>query len=404
MQGLFTFFFLLTFASLCSCHKKILGAHSSKTTFNVIDYGAVGNGLADDSKAFLKAWSDACATREGIGTLKVPAGKTFMLKPVKFTGPCKSSSVHFELGGNIVAPKSRGAWGNDKSKWIMFSDVSRLVFNGGGQINGRGSVWWKSCNGHSCQRPTALYIHNCKHLQLSGTHHLNSARNHISLNKCDHATLSDLSIIAPRNSPNTDGIDISDSSYLTIQHSNIGTGDDCIAMDSGTSNINIIDVACGPGHGISIGSLGKNGAHAIVENVYVSHCNLKRATNGLRIKTWRGGSGYVKNVTFEQITITNTQNPIIIDQTYSDVKTVNPENKNQKSGIKIIGVKYRDVTGTSASKTAINLDCRSGGCTNIFMDAINITSISSGSKTAASCNNAHGKALSTSPKVPCLSQ
>lgn len=66
---------------------------------------------------------------------------------------------------------------------------------------------------------------------------------------------------------------------------------------------------------------------------------------------------------------------------------------------------YRDVNGTSSSKTAIELNCRGDeGCTDIFMDAINITSTSSGSTTKASCNNAHGAASSTSPYVSCLSQ
>jgi len=76
----------------------------------------------------------------------------------------------------------------------------------------------------------------------------------------------------------------------------------------------------------------------------------------------------------------------------------------QKSEVQISGVTYRDVIGTSNSKTSIKLNCnKNSGCTDIFMDAVNITSIS-GTTTKASCRNAHGEASSTSPYVPCLSQ
>ncbi|TKY68029.1 polygalacturonase protein [Spatholobus suberectus] len=370
------------------------------STFNVMDYGAIGDGLTDDSQVFLKAWSKVCAMKNGIATLEVPPGKTFMLKPLQFSGPCNFSSVHFQLAGNVVAPSSTEAWkGQDSSRWIGFSNVDGLIIDGGGQIDGRGSVWWNSCK---VSFIFALFIHNCNNLQLKGTRHLNSARNHISINYSNYTNVFNVTITAPQDSPNTDGIDIAHSSSILIQHSTIATGDDCIAMNGGTSNINITGVTCGPGHGISVGSLGENGAHEVVEQVHVNKCSFNGAENGMRIKTWQGGSGYARNISFEHIILRNTKNPIIIDQEYEDVQN---EDKNQISAVKISGVTYRDVNGTSDSEMAINLNCGgSGGCTDIFMDTINITSTSSGSNVQASCNNAHGAAVSTSPPVSCLSQ
>ncbi|KAK1271027.1 putative polygalacturonase [Acorus gramineus] len=84
------------------------------------------------------------------------------------------------------------------------------------------------------------------------------------------------------------------------------------------SNVNITGVACGPGHGISIGSLGKDGDRATVEQIHVQHCSFSGTTNGARIKTWQGGSGYARGITFNNITLTSTANPIIIDQFYCD--------------------------------------------------------------------------------------
>ncbi|KAF3603290.1 hypothetical protein F2Q69_00033019 [Brassica cretica] len=98
-------------------------------------------------------------------------------------------------------------------------------------------------------------------------------------------------------------------------------GDDCIAITGergGSSDINITRVACGPGHGISIGSLGKGDIDDTVENVIVRSCSFWGTQNGARIKTWHGGKGLAKNILFENITVTNTKYPIIIDQHYSN--------------------------------------------------------------------------------------
>ncbi|KAF1870205.1 hypothetical protein Lal_00017786 [Lupinus albus] len=306
-----------------------------------------------------------------------------------------------QLEGNIVAPNSIDAWRGNKTRWIEIVGVDGLVMNGGGQINGNGAVWWKSCNNDRCQRPKALSFRRCNNLRLSGISHINSAKGHISINKCEHVTISDLKITAPIESKNTDGIDISESKYIVVDNCNMATGDDCIAMNSGTSDIEITRIACGPGHGISVGSLGRNGAYATVQNVHVSDCSFSGSTNGARIKTWQEGSGYVKNVTFEHIRFTNTKNPIIINQSYRNDKL----NEVKSQGIEIIGVTYRDLKGTSGNNIAINLECNSNkGCSDIFMEDINITPASSKSKPTASCNNAHGKAISVSPEVPCLSK
>ncbi|RDY06239.1 putative polygalacturonase, partial [Mucuna pruriens] len=386
-----------------------------------MDYGAIGNGITDDSQV--------CALENGTATLKVPPEKTFMLKPLKFIGPCGFSSVHFQLEGNIVAPNSTKEWtGLNPNRWIDFANINGLIIDGGGQIDGRGSVWWSPCKVKICQRPTALFIHNCPKLQLSGTRHLNSARNHISINLSNDINIVNITITAPQDSPNTDGIDITKSSYILIQNSTIATGDDCIAMNNGTSNVNITDVTCGPGHGIryryifimeflnakislsltlflapvlSVGSLGAKKAYETVEHVRVHNCNFKEAKNGMRIKTWPGGSGYARDISFEHIVLTNTKNPIIINQGYKDVE--NDDDKIEESYVEVSDVTYGDINGTCADQIAINFNCGGGeGCTGIIMQEINITSTLSGKTLRASCNNAHGSATSTLPPVSCL--
>lgn len=67
----------------------------------------------------------------------------------------------------------------------------------------------------------------------------------------------------------------------------------------------------------SIGSLAKDVKERGVENVTVKSTTFTDTQNGFRIKSWaRHSSGFVRNVRYIGATMTNVQNPIIIDQNY----------------------------------------------------------------------------------------
>lgn len=67
----------------------------------------------------------------------------------------------------------------------------------------------------------------------------------------------------------------------------------------------------------SIGSLGKEYQEKGVQNVTVKTTVFTGTENGLRIKSWaRASNGFVKGVVFENATMQNVENPIIIDQNY----------------------------------------------------------------------------------------
>lgn len=73
---------------------------------------------------------------------------------------------------------------------------------------------------------------------------------HIVIRECRNVKVDGVKIIAPKNSPNTDGIHVQSSSDITILKPRIRTGDDCISIGPGTRNLWIEHVECGPGHGI----------------------------------------------------------------------------------------------------------------------------------------------------------
>ncbi|XP_008813782.1 polygalacturonase-like [Phoenix dactylifera] len=367
--------FLLTILFICSFT-------SAMAAYNIADFGAKPDGRTDSAKPFLSAWAAACGSSQPSAII-VPAGR-FLLSQALFQGPCKNSNIRIFISGTIVAPSGYGS----NTVWISFNYVQGLsIF--GGTLDGQGQSFW-ACKmaGRSCPNgATSLTIAESKNILISGLTLLNSEVFHISIFGSSGVTVRGAKITAPGDSPNTDGIHIQKSSFVTVSGSSIKTGDDCISMGEGATDVWIEKISCGPGHGISIGSLGDTPQEDGVQNVTVKSVVLAGTQNGLRIKTWgKPNTGFVKGIRFEHAIMQNVQNPIVIDQNYC------PGNKNcpgQSSGIKISQVMYSDIHGSSATQAAVKFDCSSSNpCSGIGLQNINLSYLD---KQAQSyCRNVQG--------------
>ncbi|KAL5543575.1 hypothetical protein UlMin_007359 [Ulmus minor] len=347
---------------------------NSQPIFNVDDFGARGDGR-DDSEAFNKAWNRACSSKQG--AILVPKNKVYHLKPITFSGPCRSGLTML-IYGTIKASPRRSDYENDRLHWIMFQDVENLRVEGGGTINGNGKIWWRnSCKINKalpCKHaPTAVTFYQCNNLRVANLRFKNAQQMHLTFQKCLNVLALNLRVIAPGNSPNTDGIHVTDTQNIQIMNSLIRTGDDCISIVSGSKNVRATDITCGPGHGISIGSLGADNSEDYVSNVFVNRARLTGTTNGVRIKTWQGGRGYAKNIKFQNIVMNNVTNPILIDQKYS---------------VQVSNVIYNNIKGTSASEVAMKFDCsKNYPCGAISLRNIHLVPLGY-QRVEASCENA----------------
>ncbi|KAK4836986.1 hypothetical protein QYF36_001901 [Acer negundo] len=354
------------------------------TTVSVDDFGAKGDGTSDDTQAFMKAWKRTCHSSPG-AVMVVPGEKTYRVKPIRFSGPCKAKNLTVQIYGTIEASDDRSDYKKDKSHWLVFDNVDNLMVQGGGSgtINGNGNIWWQ----HSCKihKSLALTFYGNKNLIVENLIIQDAQQMHVSFKKCKYVLASNLTITAPEHSPNTDGIHVTDTKHIYITNSTIGTGDDCISIVSGSQNVQFEDIICGPGHGISIGSLGAGNSKATVSGVTVNGAKLSGTANGVRIKTWQGGSGYASNINFQNIEMTNVTNPIIVDQNYCDE---HKPCKEQRSAVQVKNVVYQNIKGTSASKVAVKFDCSENyPCQGIVLQNINLQAEESGESVEASCNN-----------------
>ncbi|KAF5792175.1 putative polygalacturonase [Helianthus annuus] len=366
----------------------------TSTIFNVLSFGAKGDGTTDDTKAFEAAWLAACKLEAS--TMVVPKGSVFLIKPISFSGPNCESNIVFQLDGTIIAPKRSGSWESGLLQWLEFTKLNGITIRGTGVIDGQGSGWWSE----SGTKPTALRFYGSSDVTVTGITIQNSQQTHLKFDNCQSVQVFEVTVSSPGDSPNTDGIHLQNSQDVTIHSTKLACGDDCVSIQTGCSGVNIQNVDCGPGHGISIGSLGKDNTRACVSNITVRDTKIHDTMTGVRIKTWQGGSGSVQGVTFSNIQVSKVETPIIIDQYYCD----GGKCQNKSSSVALSEISYENIRGTY-TRNPVRLACsESTPCTDVNLDTIQLQPLQQNEEIGKPfCSNAYGELkTSTTPPIDCL--
>ncbi|KAF4381428.1 hypothetical protein G4B88_029783 [Cannabis sativa] len=188
-------------------------------------------------------------------------------------------------------------------------------------------------------------------------------------------------VIAPtrRSSPTIDHPPATNSRFII--------GDDCISIGDGTRDLEITKVVCGPGHGISIGSLGKYENEQPVEGIIVKNCTFKGTSNGVRIKTWQASrDGIARDMHFSDLIMDNVETPISIDQEYCPWGVCS-QFKGKPSKIKLSDISFKNIKGTCSTPVGIKLVCGGYGCKDVKLSGIDLKYNGKDGKLTSICKN-----------------
>lgn len=251
---------------------------------------------------------------------------------------------------NETGKQVLGSWeGEAKDNFaslITGINVENVNIVGEGTIDGnaQNSDWW---NNHrviriAC-RPHDIFLNNCKNINIIGLTIKNSPSWTIHPFYSKQLMFCNLNIMAPSDSPNTDGCNPESCSDVLIIGNVFTVGDDCIALKSGKiemvkehyqpcNKIIITNCLMQKGHGaVVFGSEMSSG----ITDVKVSKCVFKGTDRGLRIKTrrGRGNKAIINNVDFDNILMDEVKNPLVINMFYfcdPDGKTDYVQSKEKK--------------------------------------------------------------------------
>lgn len=285
-----------------------LCAAESRPTYNVRDFGAVGDGTTKDTVAFQKAL-DICAVNGG-GDVRVPAGH-YLIGSVQLGTRTvlrleKDSVMVGSADMNdypMVDVRWEGRWQPGHRALIYATNVDHIGITGPGRIEGDPAV-------AAPQNPRGVVVLepiNCTDVRWEDFTVIQGGNWATHPTYCSNLVLRNLTIRGKR-----DGIDVDSCREVRIEGCDIETGDDAISLKSGrgmdgarigrpTEDVVITDcnLRCTRFASIGIGSETSGG----VRNIRIEHCKFTSRTHAIYIKTRIGRAGVTENITGKDLEV-----------------------------------------------------------------------------------------------------
>ncbi|CAK8573461.1 unnamed protein product [Lathyrus sativus] len=338
------------------------------------DFGGVGDGKTSNTKAFKSAIANLSQySNDGGAQLIVPPGKWL-------TGSFNLTS-HFTLflqkDAVILASQDESEWpqlpvlpsygrGRDApdgrfSSLIFGNNLTDLVITGNnGTIDGQGSYWWSKFKKDQLKltRPYMIELMYSKQIQISNLTLVNSPSWFVHPIYSSDIIISGLTIIAPVDSPNTDGIDPDSCTNVRIEDNYIVSGDDCVAIKSGwdqygikvgkpSQQIVIRRLTCiSPDSAtVALGSEMSGG----IQDVRIEDITAITTESGIRIKTAVGRGGFVKDIFVKGMKLDTIKYVFWMIGSYGSHAD---KGYDPKALPEIKGINYRDVTAKNVTFAA----------------------------------------------------
>ncbi|KAI0195801.1 polygalacturonase [Xylaria flabelliformis] len=356
---------------------------------------ALGGG-EDDASQILDAFHDCnnggTIVLDGDYTIATALDLTFL------------DSVDVALSGSITFKADIDYWVANSFKYAFQSSTAFWkiggkdvnIYGGGvGVIDGNGQPWWDGfASNSSLLRPISLVLDGLQGGSVTGISMINPPNWFNLIANSSDILISDMVLTAKSSNSNpvknSDGWDTYRSDHVVIQNSVIDNTDDCVSFKPNSTNIVVQGLNCHGSHGISVGSLGQYvEQYDIVENVYIYNNTMSDAGDAARIKVWPGvhsdfepilsgggGSGYVKNITYEKYENINNDWAIEVNQCYGQSNKTLCEL--YPSNMTISDIYFIDIWGTTSSKNdpkVGTLVCSSPEqCYNFYAKNVSVTS------------------------------
>ncbi|KAF6198711.1 hypothetical protein GE061_008463 [Apolygus lucorum] len=228
-------------------------------------------------------------------TLEVPAGVTLKLTNLQ-------SGTVVEFDGVLTFGYQE--WSGPLIK-ISGENIS-VVGKPGHLINCEGERWWDGLGSNGGKIKPKFFEMNLTDSTVTGLNVKNTPVHAFSIKNCSNVNVTNVKIDNSegdvKGGHNTDGFDVN-SHNVRISNCWVHNQDDCLAINMG-SDVVFEDNVCIGGHGISIGSIGFR-PNNTVNRIRVKHCEVINSTNGIRIKTKTHASGWVNDVTYEDVELKN---------------------------------------------------------------------------------------------------
>jgi polygalacturonase len=356
-------------------------------TYNIENYGAIGDGVVTNTKPVQAAINAANAA--GGGIVEVPAG-TFLCGPIQMASQI---NLHLDSGAllrMLPLDKYPGGTRNPKS-FINGEKLHDVAISGSGAIDGQGAPWWPFAKTRGAFRPRMIALESCDRILIEDVTLSNSPEFHIALGgKCSDITVRKVTIRAPASedpvcpSHNTDACDVS-GKHVLVEDCDVSVGDDDFTCSGVTSDVLITNCTYGFGHGVSIGSRTAGG----VSDLTVINCTFNHTDAGIRIKSDRDRGGFVHDLSYLNLRMTNVGCPILIyaaymanEREYRNLNGLTPEIASSYPTVAITGRTpiYRNIMFSNITATAESGD-RAGliwglpemNVTNVLLKNVSLT-------------------------------
>jgi hypothetical protein len=306
--------------------------HTGVGVFNILDYGAVGDGKTLNTAA-IQAAIDACFNDKG-GTVLVPAGDF-----LSGTLELKSNvTLHIAAAGKLWGSTAREHYtagkgvppGNGNIVFLFAVNADNISIEGKGTIDGNGLAFYngKGDNtgpgqngvGGNFDRPHLAIFFQCHNLRLRDVFFTASAYHCFRILGCKNVNIEGVRIYN-RVNRNNDGFHFNNCQYVHIVNCDVQCQDDACALFGSNKFVTITN--CSFSTRWSIFRFGGGES----QNITVTNC-LIYETYGCPIKI-SAGRASIENFTFSNIIMRNVTGPIGIG--FSGPSNNNSNNNNQQT-------------------------------------------------------------------------